>query len=268
MNAYLIINILVILFPLLLSFDRRVVFVRQWRGALPAIVLVGGFYIYEDVIATARGNWSFAERWVGEVTLLGLPVGEWLFFFTVPYACIFIYACVRGYVPEKRFRFPRFVPWIVAAAAAVGAWIFRDQGYTVVVMSVFAVTSAALGLLRPDLLGSRQFWVALAFSYGAFLVVNGILTGVPVVLYGPQAIWGIRVITIPLEDFFYNFCLLSLNYLLFRIFLDAGAPAGEGAGPRWRRANPAPGEFTGPGGVGSVTDPILAYRFLETRRGR
>jgi lycopene cyclase domain-containing protein len=150
---------------------------------------------------------------------------------------------------------------------------FRDQGYTVVVMSVFAVTSLLIGLLRPDLLASRQFWTALGISYGAFLVVNGVLTGVPVVLYGADAIWGIRVITIPLEDFFYNFCLLSLNYLFFRIFLDGGLLKRTGRQGRtgdlqpWRRPSPRPGEMAGPEGLGSTDSPILAYKFMEKNNG-
>jgi lycopene cyclase domain-containing protein len=266
LNAYLLINVLVILFPLVLSFDRRVSFFRQWRAVFPAVLIVGAFYIYEDVLATARGNWFFAERWSGDVQWLGLPPGEWFFFITVPYACLFIYACVRSYVPEKIVRFPRFITWLTSGAAALCAWIFRDQGYTMIVMLVFCVTSLALGLLRPDLLGSRQFWAALGLSYCAFLVVNGILTAVPVVLYGPQAIWGIRVITIPLEDFFYNFSLLALNFLLFRIFLDIGALK-DSENRRWRTANPLPGELAGPGGLGSVTIPVAAYRFLKTRHG-
>ncbi|MDF1568877.1 MAG: lycopene cyclase domain-containing protein [Spirochaetaceae bacterium] len=296
MNAYLLINLAVILLPFALSFDRRVVFFRQWRAVFPAIILVGVFYIYEDILATSNGNWSFAEEWVGSVTILGLPPGEWLFFITVPYACVFIYACVRAYIPEKTLHFPRFLFWMTSAFAALCVWIFRDQGYTVVVMSVFAVTSLLVGLLRPDLLSSRQFWTALGISYGAFLVVNGVLTGVPVVLYGADAIWGIRVITIPLEDFFYNFCLLSLNYLFFRIFLDGGlmkrtgprsAPAGSETGrleagglpdpsgrrgrtgdlPPWRSPSPRPGEMAGPRGLGSTDRPILAYKFMERDNG-
>ena len=255
-----------ILFPLALSFDRRVSFYRQWRAVFPAAVIVAAFYIYEDIVATARGNWSFAERWSGEVKWLGIPPGEWLFFIAVPYACIFIYACVRSYIPEKIVRFPRFIIWLTSGAAAACAWIFRDQGYTMIVMLVFCITSLALGLLRPDLLASRQFWVALGLSYCAFLVVNGILTAVPVVIYGPQAIWGIRVITIPLEDFFYNFSLLSLNFLLFRIFLDIGASKDSGY-RRWRTANPEPGELAGPSGLGSVTEPVPAYRFMKSHHG-
>jgi hypothetical protein len=46
---------------------------------------------------------------------------------------------------------------------------------------------------------------------------QGILTALPVVPYNPTAIWGPRFITIPLEDFFYNYSLLSFYLLVYRM---------------------------------------------------
>ena len=46
-------------------------------------------------------------------------------------------------------------------------------------------------------------------------IVNNVLTSTPIVLYSPDAIWGARVTTIPVEDFLYNFALLSLYLLVY-----------------------------------------------------
>lgn len=255
MNLYLVVNILVILFPLSLSFDRRVAFYRQWRAALPAIIIVAALFISEDIVATARGHWDFAPEYAGDFRILGLPPGEWLFFITVPYACIFIYACVRGYQREKQLAFPRIAAPLIALAALIAAFIFRDQGYTQSVMILTAGTWIFLILGRPDLLKSRNFWTGILITYLTFVVVNGLLTGIPVVTYGETAIWGVRIGTIPLEDFFYSFSLLTLNFTLFRLLLDRG-----------RTPSPDPGKLSGPGGTGSVETPIQAYRFMEKRR--
>ena len=48
------------------------------------------------------------------------------------------------------------------------------------------------------------------------------LTGLPVVVYGEAATTGVRFITIPLEDFFYNFGLLGFYLFFFRLFLRVG----------------------------------------------
>jgi lycopene cyclase domain-containing protein len=50
-------------------------------------------------------------------------------------------------------------------------------------------------------------------------IVNGILTGTgienEVVWYNPKEIIGIRILSIPVEDFFYGFLLILLNVLVF-----------------------------------------------------
>lgn len=60
-------------------------------------------------------------------------------------------------------------------------------------------------------------------TIGLFITFNMVLTAIPVVRYGPEHIWGGdglfngRFFTIPLEDFFYNFSMLTwylLAYLL------------------------------------------------------
>jgi len=47
-----------------------------------------------------------------------------------------------------------------------------------------------------------------------FFVFNYLLTSIPIVIYNPYAITNIRILTIPIEDFFYNFSMLFL-YLFF-----------------------------------------------------
>ena len=42
--------------------------------------------------------WGFNERYLSGIFFLALPIEEWLFFFTVPFACVFIYECLNYYV--------------------------------------------------------------------------------------------------------------------------------------------------------------------------
>jgi len=56
-----------------------------------------------------------------------------------------------------------------------------------------------------------------------FIIVNGILTGcldpeTPAVWYNSNEIIGFRVLTIPIEDFLYNFMLLYTNFFLFEFY--------------------------------------------------
>ncbi len=64
-------------------------------------------------------------------------------------------------------------------------------------------------VLAPNLFKEiHTLWYFL-LSLVAFFIVNSVLTGLPVVLYSDEVIWGIRIFTIPLEDFFYNTSMLG-----------------------------------------------------------
>jgi hypothetical protein len=55
------------------------------------------------------------------------------------------------------------------------------------------------------------------------VIVNGILTGLlnpntPPVWYNNDEFTGVRFLTIPLEDFLYNFVLMYSNYIFFEFY--------------------------------------------------
>jgi lycopene cyclase domain-containing protein len=216
MSLYVIINLAVLAAPMALSFDKRVAFYRKWPSVILSSVIVGAVYIAWDAFAAERGDWWFNDQHIGVFRLFGLPLGEILFFFTVPFSCLFIYQVVEAYFRERTLRIPRWVWLIPVFGAAAAAVVFRENGYTFLVMlsvAVFFLLAMASPILR-----SFHFWLALGLSLVAFLIVNGVLTALPIISYGEQAIWGIRVYTIPLEDFFYCISLLGFNVLLYRLF--------------------------------------------------
>ena len=79
-------------------------------------------------------------------------------------------------------------------------------------------------------------WLALAVQYVPFLIVNGILTALPVVIYRPDGILGLRIGTIPVEDAIYAFVLLALPVALFETLSSRKARAFRAAGRRAMRA--------------------------------
>jgi lycopene cyclase domain-containing protein len=216
MNLYLWIDIAILAIPLALSFDRRVHYVGRWPAVLAATAIVAGIFIPWDILKTAAGVWGFTERYVGSFAFRGLPAGEILFFIVVPFSCLFIYEVVRAYFQERPVRVARWV-WLLVAAALVGlGLLYRGQTYTLTVLVSVAVLLVLAALWQPDMLRSLHFWLAMGLTYIPFLVVNGILTSVPLVVYNGSEIWGARVYTIPVEDFFYSFSLLGLAILVYR----------------------------------------------------
>lgn len=227
MSLYLLLDLLVIAVPLALSFDRKVAFFRRWPAVFISIATVGALYIVWDVFATMRGDWSFSKEFTGSLRIAGLPLEEILFFVAVPYACIFVLEVVRAYLPERNFTFSSRTAALLGSFFLVAGLIFYRLPYTLTVCSVTAAFFFLGGLIGSKELGRRSFWLALAISCIPFLIANGILTGMPVVIYGEGHILGIRIGTIPLEDFFYSFSMLGFYFLVFSLFRNTRVTGGR-----------------------------------------
>jgi lycopene cyclase domain-containing protein len=215
MNLYLALDVLIAAFPIALSFHRKVRSFHEWRAAALAALLVGIPFIAWDAFMTLNGAWGFSEKYAGSLRILLLPPGELGFFLSVPFSCLFIYQAVGAYFKERTLAGGR-LPWLaVSAACAAAAVLLRGRLYTSTVLSVTGAFLLVAVLLSPDLLSSRRFWLAIGLSYVPFLIFNGILTALPVVTYGEKAIIGIRVGSIPVEDFLYSFALVGFAILAF-----------------------------------------------------
>ncbi len=58
---------------------------------------------------------------------------------------------------------------------------------------------------------SAAFLISYAIILIPFLIVNGFLTAIPVVIYNDAENLGIRLYTIPVEDIFYGMLLVMMN---------------------------------------------------------
>ncbi len=226
MYSYLLLNLAIIACPLIFSFLLKGKFWRNWK-ALGFSLLVGGLvYIIWDVIATARGDWGFSEAYTTGFKLSGLPIEEIMFFITVPLACIFIYHSLYPKFFARKVQFAIVIWWAIAAASVVLSFQFADKSYTRTVFLVLAGTIVLITKLMPELLTSLRFNALILICIVPFVIVNSILTGIPIVFYGPNAIIGSRIGTIPIEDFIYNLAMISL-YLFTYLSWNKHTPSRE-----------------------------------------
>jgi len=219
MSVYLILNIATILFPLFLTFEKKLKFYSKIPFFFLSFVTIGTLFIIWDIIAAGRGDWAFNPEYVNGVEIFNLPLEEILFFITVPYACIFLYETAKYYLGDRKVPFNEWIYNIVGFAFFVFASMFYEQYYTFTVLIFTGAFFIIAANFYSKMLQSALFWGFIVATYIPFIVVNYLLTSLPVVTYSPEAIWGIRFITIPLEDFFYSFSMISL-YLL--IYLSSG----------------------------------------------
>ncbi len=218
MSEYLLINLGTVLVPLLLSFEKKLAYYKKFRYVALSILTVSPAYIVWDHIATVRGDWGFSPEYLLGFYLFDLPLEEVLFFITVPFSCLFIYETVSFYIRERQlniYKYAYLIPGVFFIALAV---IFRDQYYTSTVTAFSGIFLIAGEFLYPRLLRESNYWLFLLITYVPFLIVNYLLTFPPIVWYSDKAIWGPRFITIPWEDFFYSFSMISFWYLFYKIY--------------------------------------------------
>jgi lycopene cyclase domain-containing protein len=79
------------------------------------------------------------------------------------------------------------------------------------VTAVVAVLVVDLAVYRTRMVTRRVFWVAYAIVIVFQLVMNGVLTGLDVVTYDPDAIWGPRLAYAPVEDLLFGFAMVTLT---------------------------------------------------------
>lgn len=215
MSVYLLINILIIAVPLMLSFEKKLKYYKQIPAVIISILLTGGIFILWDIAATARGDWAFNQAYISGFKILNLPLEEILFFVTVPYACLFIFETTAFYIPEKILNINDNYFYAAASIFLIGAIYFADQDYTFTVLLFSGIFLIIALNFYKEILKSRNYWTAVGISFLPFLFVNYFLTSLPVVTYNSNAIWGIRFITIPAEDFFYSYSMISYFILSY-----------------------------------------------------
>ena len=73
-------------------------------------------------------------------------------------------------------------------------------------------------IAKTFLTKQRAFWIFWAVMFLLILLVNGYLTWRPIVIYGEAFYSGIRLFTIPIEDFLFGFSLITLNLIIWEYF--------------------------------------------------
>jgi lycopene cyclase domain-containing protein len=215
---YLIFNAVIIAGPLLYSFDDEIRYVDHWKSAAAGIVAGLVPFIIWDALVTGR-HWWFNKSFTSGITIAGLPLGEWLFFITVPFACIFVWEIITYRKELNQIDSLKLIYYVLFAGIGIGIWAFASGlEYTgLVLIALGAVAMLDMFTNSYVLLQSRTY-LFLAIVIGLVLVFNGYLTARPVVLYGEQYQLSFRIITIPIEDFFYGFSLLLLNVIVYEKF--------------------------------------------------
>jgi lycopene cyclase domain-containing protein len=212
-------------YPLAQSFEKKVYMYRKFPFILPGILISGAIYLAWDVWFTDTGIWGFNPNYTKGLYLFGLPVEEWLFFMVVPYCCVFLYEVLRFFV--KRFYYPNTsrAILVVLLLAGIGSLPFLyDRTYTFTTVSFTSLMLLLQLVQRTYRTWFSGFLITYLLSMVPFMAVNGILTALPVVWYNNAENLGIRIYTVPIDDFIYLMGLLLAAINIYQLLLHRYAP--------------------------------------------
>ncbi|MCG8476474.1 MAG: lycopene cyclase domain-containing protein, partial [Cytophagales bacterium] len=171
---------------------------------------------------TRREVWRFNPDYLTGASLLGLPLEEWLFFFCIPYACLFTYDAFKVLQPFDFLRNHRsLIGWGLFLFSLCAGLYSYPKLYSTSAFLLLCVFMFLLQTVWKNAQLSRFYWTY-ALLLVPFFAVNGILTGTlldePVVWYNNSENLGFRLGTIPFEDAFYGMLLLFMNFAWFDFF--------------------------------------------------
>ncbi len=217
---YLVINSASISIPFLASFYPKHAFYKKWKNYFIANLIVATFFIIWDILFTKIGVWGFNPRYLTGFYFFTIPIEEFLFFFFIPYASVFVYFSLNYLVPQNPLeKYQKNSTLFLAISLAIISAFYYNHLYTSV---TFILTSLYLFYNYFKNKNLSKIYFSYLITLFFFFIVNGILTGTgieePVVWYNNTENLGIRIGTIPVEDVFYGFLLIASIIQIFEYF--------------------------------------------------
>src|SRR6187455_1763154 len=224
--TYLLIEFFTILICLIASFNKRIQFNKLFGAFLLASTIVAVPFIAWDIWFTATGVWWFNPDYTIGLPLAGLPIEEWLFFFCIPFSCVFTYYCLDKFFSLSWANaFNNIIVFVGTIVCVLIALLHHDKTYTFV--TAIITTTILLYLhfvVKKEWVG--QVSLVYTVLMLGFFPVNGLLTGAglesPIVHYNPEEILNIRMLTIPIEDAVYGYSQFLMVIYFFKMFQGNG----------------------------------------------
>jgi lycopene cyclase domain-containing protein len=215
---YLVLESLCLLFPLAASFISRLQFYKRWKAIIASILIPAFLFVAWDSQFAALNVWRFDARYIIGVYFFNLPIEEILFFFVVPFACLFTFHVVTYLLPDEitgpDYRIIKYSSLLLLIKGVAE----YNHRYICATLITFSILQFAAYWFIGELF-LRNFFVTLGALCIPFLIMDGFLTGFlnghPIVIYNENEILGTRFFTIPIEDFVYGALLVLSNVFIF-----------------------------------------------------
>lgn len=216
--GYLLFNLIVVLYPLIKITEKHIKYYKKLKFLLSGYLLVSIPHIIWDVFATANGDWSFNQSYIIGFKIFNLPIEELMFFFTVPFSCMFVYESVVFLFKDKKTNINYIIFLLIGLISSLLAILNFNLAYTRATFIAFAILNFGIYIIKPKIFEYKNTYITILIYKILFLLANTYLTAIPIVLYSSNAILNIRIGTIPVEDVFFNFSFLVWFLIVYTHF--------------------------------------------------
>ena len=213
--------LLITLFPF---FPERFYFFKKWWKS----ILAGSFFfILWDFIFSKLGIWGFNEQYITGDNILGFPVEEICWFPVIGMCSLFVHELI------SRFEI-NAITWgkgslltifVLMAGFYLANYEKMYSGVSAAVVMIALFACYRSGILAEIGKFSRSFLVILI----PMILFDGLLTGMftkqALVIYNVEEFSGLRIVSIPIEDFIFGYGFLAIIILLQNWFVNISKSA-------------------------------------------
>lgn len=229
---YLFVNLSCLLGPFILSFHPRLHLYKRWKSIAIGMLAMMTVFIPWDIFFTKNNIWHFSNEYTLGFKILELPIEEWLFFICVPFACIFTFEVIVSYFPKKPSSlFTQLISLILIVISIALSISYFNHWYTLSASATCVLLLIYHTWKKSEFLG--HFYIAWAFLQLPFFISNGVLTGLKfweypfintskielenaIVYYNNSHNLGMRIWSVPADDFFYGLVMVLLALTFYK----------------------------------------------------
>jgi hypothetical protein len=216
-NSYLI-NLILVLIPIALAFDKRFQIFKDWRGILPAVVITG--------IATAVFKLAFVHyhllsydlSTVSDVFFFEIPLESALFCFTVPFAGIGIYNYLNSlFFNNDLEKYSLALSNILLGLGIAIIFFAYTKAYAVTTFVVLLLL-----LFYVEYVNKYRFMYKFYRTFAVFIVLYALwqllFAGYRSLAYNIDRTLNFNLIKVPFENYFLLGAILLLAVYFFEYF--------------------------------------------------
>ncbi|GAB1453255.1 hypothetical protein MASR2M47_33110 [Draconibacterium sp.] len=193
----------------------------ELKYMLPAIIFSGTIFIMLKIRFLQSGFISFNENFLMHKNILNLPIEEWLFLLVISFFAFSVYILVN--VKLEKFNKPNLF-YVVSILLLIGfayeAWYSRQKlipFFVFFLLAIYFGYTLFRNKFKPHL---TKFYISYFIVAIPFFLIKIVLNTLPVILYNNDFTLGIRLISVPVEEFANLFLLMLINITIFEYLRD------------------------------------------------